>query len=265
MKRPKVPRLTEALAPSARPAEDAAARADMQVLLLNRYGGERLPYRVCTRSIGSSLNPPCFPWHKVEIGHSGSSGREWRHETKLYGSRAQSAQPPAGVAMLTELPRVIADRPDRPDLGDLAVHMGQLTREIAMDPGAWTPERLSQMLGFFDSLASTWAERDNPERHDSLGDALARGGPFPGGVCLEVGAGTGNVTGDLQAVFEHVVSFDLSRAMLSLASPRSRQIQADASILPVRSNSVAAVALVNMFLFPDEVRASLKQMVFCCG
>jgi SAM-dependent methyltransferase len=160
--------------------------------------------------------------------------------------------------MLTELPRVIADRPDRPDLGDLAERMGQLTREIAMDPGGWTPERLSQMLGFFDSLASTWAERDNPERHDALGDALARGGPFPGGVCLEVGAGTGNVTGDLQAVFDHVVSFDLSQAMLSRASPRGRQIRADASILPVRSSSVAAVALVNMFLFPDEVARVLK-------
>jgi SAM-dependent methyltransferase len=160
--------------------------------------------------------------------------------------------------MLTELPRVIADRPGRLDLGDLAVQMGELTRQIAMDPDAWTPERLSQMLGFFDSLASTWAERDRPERHDALGDALARGGPFPGGVCLEVGAGTGNVTGDLQAVFDHVVSFDLSRAMLSLASPSSRQIQADASLLPVRSSSVAAVALVNMFLFPNEVARVLR-------
>jgi SAM-dependent methyltransferase len=160
--------------------------------------------------------------------------------------------------MLTELPRVIPDRPDRPDLGDMAVQMGELTRQIAMDPDVWTPERLSQMLGFFDSLASTWAERDRPERHDALGDALARGGPFPGGVCLEVGAGTGNVTGDLEAVFDRVVSFDLSRAMLSLASPRSRQIQADASLLPVRSGSVAAVALVNMFLFPNEVARVLK-------
>jgi SAM-dependent methyltransferase len=160
--------------------------------------------------------------------------------------------------MLTELPRVMADRPDRPDLGDLAVHMRELTRQIAMDPDAWTPERVSQMVGFFDSLASTWAERDRPERHDALGDALARGGPFPGGVCLEVGAGTGNMTGDLQAVFDSVVSIDLSRAMLSLASPRNRQIQADASLLPVRSGSVAVIALINMFLFPEEVARVLK-------
>jgi ubiquinone/menaquinone biosynthesis C-methylase UbiE len=136
--------------------------------------------------------------------------------------------------------------------------MRELTRQIAMDPDAWTGERVSQMIGFFDSLASTWPERDRPERHDALGDALARGGPFPGGVCLEVGAGTGNMTDDLKAVFDDVVSIDLSRAMLSLASPRSRQLQADASLLPVRSGSVAAVALVNMFLFPDEVARVLK-------
>jgi ubiquinone/menaquinone biosynthesis C-methylase UbiE len=160
--------------------------------------------------------------------------------------------------MLTELPRVIPYRPDRPDLGDIAAHMRELTRQIAMDADAWTPERVAQMMGFFDSLASTWAERDRPERHEAVRDALARGGPFPSGVCLEVGAGTGNVTDDLDAVLESVVSIDLSREMLSLASSRSRQIQADASVLPARSGSVATVALINMFLFPDEVARVLQ-------
>jgi len=46
--------------------------------------------------------------------------------------------------------------------------------------------------------------------------------------------------------------------MLLLASPGSRQIQADGSLLPVPSGSVATVALVNMFLFPDEVARVLK-------
>jgi SAM-dependent methyltransferase len=160
--------------------------------------------------------------------------------------------------MLTELPRVIADKPERPDLGDVAVFMRELTREIAMDADAWTPERATQMIGLFDSLASAWPERDRPERHDALGDALARGGPFPDGLCLEVGAGTGNATGDLQAVLHVVVSIDLSRAMLLLASPRSRQIEADASLLPVGAGSVAVVALINMFLFPAEVARVLK-------
>ena len=63
---------------------------------------------------------------------------------------------------------------------------------------------------------------------------------------------------DLRAVFESVVSIDLSREMLSLASTRSRQIQADASLLPVRPGSVATVALINMFLFPDEVARVLR-------
>jgi SAM-dependent methyltransferase len=160
--------------------------------------------------------------------------------------------------MLTELPRVVPDKPDRPDLGDLAAQMRALTLEIATNADAWTPERLAQMIGFFDSVASGWSDRDRPERHDALGDALARGGPFPAGPCLEVGAGTGNATGDLQAVFDDVVSIDLSLAMLSLATRENRQIQADSSVLPVRSGSVAVVALINMFLFPAEVARVLK-------
>jgi SAM-dependent methyltransferase len=160
--------------------------------------------------------------------------------------------------MLTELPRAIAGKPDRPDLGQLAVHMAELTRQIAMEPDAWTPERVSQMMGFFDVQASGWSERDRPERHDALRDGLARGGPFPDGVCLEVGAGTGNVTGDLEALFDRVVSIDLSRAMLLSAPTGAPQIQADASVLPVPSGSVAVIALVNMFLFPDEVARVLQ-------
>jgi hypothetical protein len=90
------------------------------------------------------------------------------------------------------------------------------------------------MVGLFESLASAWPERDRPERHDALGDALQRGGPFPGGLCLEVGSGTGNATGDRPAVFEVVVSIDLSRAMLSFASASGSQVQADVSVLPIR-------------------------------
>jgi SAM-dependent methyltransferase len=160
--------------------------------------------------------------------------------------------------MLTELPRVIADNPERPDLGELAASMQELTRHIATDREAWTPEKATEMLRLFDSLAPAWPERDRPERHDALADALTRGGPLRGGLCLEVGAGTGNETGDLQAAFDVVVSIDLSRAMLSLASPRGRQVQADASLLPVRTGSAAVVALINMFLFPAEVARVLQ-------
>jgi ubiquinone/menaquinone biosynthesis C-methylase UbiE len=136
--------------------------------------------------------------------------------------------------------------------------MRALTLEIAMDPDTWTPERAAEMTGWFDSMASGWSERDRPERHEALADALARGGALPKGVCLEVGAGTGNATGDLRAAFEVVVSIDLAWAMLALASLRGRQIQADASVLPIRTRSVDVVALVNVFLFPAEVARVLS-------
>jgi SAM-dependent methyltransferase len=159
---------------------------------------------------------------------------------------------------LVDLSRVIPDRPGRPDLGATAAFMRELTLQIANDADAWTPERASQIASLFDSLATTWPERDRPERHDALRDALARGGTFPKGLCVEVGAGTGNSTGDLVAAFASVVSTDLSREMLALASRNCPRVLADASSLPVRAASVAVVALVNMFLFPSEVARVLR-------
>jgi SAM-dependent methyltransferase len=136
--------------------------------------------------------------------------------------------------------------------------MRELTQQFARDTNAWTPERAAQMASLFDALASEWPEHDLPERHDALQDALARGGTFPSGLCLEIGAGTGNPTRDLRAAFNTVVSTDLSREMLFLASPMGPQVQADASFLPVRADAVAVVALINMFLFPTEVARVLR-------
>jgi SAM-dependent methyltransferase len=154
---------------------------------------------------------------------------------------------------LVTLPRVIPDRPGRSVWGDAAKPMREVTRSIAFDGEAWTPERRTQIAGFFDSMASGWSERDRPERHDALADALFRGGPFPTGWCLEVGSGTGNATGDLQRAFDDVVSMDLSREMLRLATSGGRKLQSDASALPFRTGAAAVVALINMFLFPVEI------------
>ena len=154
---------------------------------------------------------------------------------------------------MIELPRVIPDQPGRPHWGDAARPMRELTRAIAAGGDAWSPNRRAQIGALFDSLAAGWRDRDVPERHDALADALTRGGPFPSGWCAEVGSGTGNATGDLQQAFEDVVSLDLSREMLRLASLTGRQIQSDAAALPLRSGSVAVVALINMFLFPAEI------------
>jgi methyltransferase family protein len=154
---------------------------------------------------------------------------------------------------IVELPRVIRDQPGRPEWGDAARPMRELTRAIAMDCDAWTPERAAQISSFFDSLAAGWRERDLPERHDALADALTRGGPFPSGWCIEVGSGTGNASGDLRTAFGDVVSLDLSREMLRLASSNGPKVQSDASALPLRAGSASVVALVNMFLFPAEI------------
>jgi len=100
-------------------------------------------------------------------------------------------------------------------------------------------------------------ERDVPVRHETLVDALARGGPFPSGWCVEVGSGTGNATAHLRRAVHDVVSVELSPEMLRLSSVKDRQIQADASALPLRRGSAAVVALINMFLFPAEVSRGL--------
>jgi Methyltransferase domain len=121
---------------------------------------------------------------------------------------------------MVELPRAIPDQPGRPVWGEAARPMRELTRAISLDRDAWTPERRAQITSLFDSSASGWRDRDVPERHDALVDALTRGGPFPGGWCVEVGSGTGNATADLQQAFRDVVSLDLSREMLRFASFR---------------------------------------------
>lgn len=131
--------------------------------------------------------------------------------------------------------------------------MRLVTRELAFEPSAWTPQRATEVAALFDMLAPTWSERDVPERHDALRDALQRGGPFPDGVCVEVGAGTGSATPDLLAAFDTVISTDMSVEMLRLFRAASPTMLADAAHLPLPARSVAVLALVNMFLFPAEV------------
>jgi hypothetical protein len=105
----------------------------------------------------------------------------------------------------------------------------------------------------FDALAAGWRDRDAPERHDALADALTRGGPFPQGWCVEVGSGTENATADLQRAFRDVVSLDLSLEMLRLGAVQGPQVQCNAAALPFRTGSASVVALINMFLFSVEV------------
>ncbi len=138
--------------------------------------------------------------------------------------------------------------------------MQAVTRALAFEPDAWTTERAEEIRGFFDDLAPDWHLRNQPERLVPLQDALSRGGVAAGGVCVEVGSGTGFQTPTLARHFDLVVSVDLSAEMLARA-PRPAGvslIQADASLLPLHSESVDAVVCVNAFLFPAEYRRVLR-------
>jgi SAM-dependent methyltransferase len=83
-------------------------------------------------------------------------------------------------------------------------------------------------------------------------DALARGGPFPTGLCLELGAGTGLLTPLLNEPWPRVVSLDLTPEMLRRSTAPWR-IQADAAKLPFADDMAAAVVLADVPLFAGEV------------
>lgn len=136
--------------------------------------------------------------------------------------------------------------------------MRKVTRQVAFDSAGWTPERAGKVAELFDSMASTWNDRDDGKRigvlRQVLDDALERGGPMPRGWCLEVGCGTGSATPVLASCFTGVVAVDLSYEMLSRApSGFGGRVMADGASLPTPTGAAAAVALVNAFLFPAEV------------
>jgi SAM-dependent methyltransferase len=155
--------------------------------------------------------------------------------------------------MLRHLERVVPAEPGRPVLPDEHRAIRAVTRQVAFEPTAWTPERAGKVAALFDSLAPGW-DGGPAVRREAVADALARGGPFPAGPCLEVGAGTGMATPLLSERFSPVVSVDLSAQMLAVAARNpAPRVQADAADLPFPAGAAAVVALVNMFLFPAEV------------
>jgi SAM-dependent methyltransferase len=155
--------------------------------------------------------------------------------------------------VLRFLDRVVPEDPPRPNRPEAADHpMRAVTRQIALEPGGWTPERRAKVAALFDGLAAEWAERlADPQRTAALEDAYERGGILGGGVCLEVGSGTGANTPSLEARHDQVVALDLSFEMLRRA-PGTR-VQADAGASPLRAGSVDVAVLVNAFLFGGEI------------
>ena len=166
-----------------------------------------------------------------------------------------------GAPLIESLETVVPPAPDRPELAGPQHPMRKVTRQVAFEPDSWTPERAAKVALLFDTMAPEWHTRTSEQRREPLRDALARGdlrhhreGLRKGGLCIEIGSGTGSSSDDLAANFETVVSLDLSREMLHHApSAHSLRVQGDACRLPMRDDAADAVVLVNALLFPHEM------------
>src|SRR5689334_24990443 len=90
----------------------------------------------------------------------------------------------------------------------------------------------------FTRLAPGWDDSRGRYRPVPLRDALSRGGPFPAGMCVEVGCGTGLLTELVHGVWPAVVSLDLTWEMVR-RSPARWRVNADAARLPVADGAAA--------------------------
>jgi SAM-dependent methyltransferase len=144
-------------------------------------------------------------------------------------------------------------KPTRPGAADNQ----QLAASIAAGTDVWDAARARAMAARFDELAAEWDSERGGYRSAPLLDALDRGGPWPRGVCVEVGAGTGLLTTHLRRVWPDVVAVDLSHEMLRRARQPWR-VRADASRLPVGDARAAAVVVGDAPLFASEVVRVLR-------
>lgn len=138
--------------------------------------------------------------------------------------------------------------------------MRVMTRRAAgLAQPPWDAAAAAEVGAFFDDLAPEWHTRTSPERAGVVLDALDRGGVVGGEAAVEIGSGIGAYSGMLADRFDRVVATDLAVEMLRLApaGPAGR-VQSDSAQLPLPNNSVDAVVLVNMFLFPAEVDRVLR-------
>jgi ubiquinone/menaquinone biosynthesis C-methylase UbiE len=135
-------------------------------------------------------------------------------------------------------------------------------RAAGFDAGGWTRQLRNEVEDYFDALAADWHTRTSPERTAVVMDALSRGlGAVgtPVGMAVEVGSGIGTYSSLVAERFAKVLAVDLSIAMLKGAPPApAHRVQADGANLPVRDSSVAALVLINAFLFPAEVERVLS-------
>ncbi|WP_165550250.1 class I SAM-dependent methyltransferase [Kribbella speibonae] len=160
------------------------------------------------------------------------------------------------MGQITQLPQLIpadAGKPVRPE----AAASQQASRQLALQPSSWSREQADETVRRYTELATVWEGERGGYRPVPLGDALQRGGPWPAGLCLEIGCGTGLLSGLVQQVWPRVVSLDLTWAMLSRSTAPWR-VLGDASRLPVPDGSARAVVLADVPLFAAEIVRTLS-------
>jgi SAM-dependent methyltransferase len=159
------------------------------------------------------------------------------------------------VGQITELTQVVPADPGKPVRPEAAASQ-RTSRELAEHPSTWSHEQADEVVRRYTELAPVWDGDRGGYRSVPLTDALQRGGPWPEGLCLEVGCGTGLLSALIQEVWPKVVSLDLTWAMLS-RSPAPWRVLGDASQLPAGDASAQAVVLADVPLFADEVVRTL--------
>lgn len=131
--------------------------------------------------------------------------------------------------------------------------MRQVTRKAAFEPDSWDRPTAQRVAELFDGLAAEWHTRSSEPRMAPVADAWERGGSIPVGRWLEVGSGSGLVTGWLSERTDTVIADDLAMEMLRQAPPAAGpRLRADASRLPFPDGALEAVWLINALLFPAE-------------
>lgn len=153
--------------------------------------------------------------------------------------------------MIATLPRVVPAAPGKPVRPEASAQQ-RGSRELAEHPGSWSADSAREVVRRYTGLAPVWDAERGGYRPVPLADALDRGGPFPAGPCLEIGAGTGLLTPLLDEVWPRVVSLDLTPAMLRRSNAAWRVI-ADAARLPLPAGVARAVVLADVPLFAAEV------------
>lgn len=158
---------------------------------------------------------------------------------------------PGDAGRSVVLPRVVPARPGRPARPGATDTQRDALR-IARDPCGWDLGRASSTAARFDELSWVWDTERGGYRPAPLADALARGGPWPEGRCIEVGSGTGVLSPLVIAQWPDTVCVDLSMGML-VRAPLGVRVRADAARLPVRRGCACAVVVGDAPLFAPEI------------